>query len=101
MQKYQAWCSVNVNHFFFFSKVAITPITSLDVYNLKPEREYLFRVTPRNKYGWGESVVSTHSILTSQRTGLPQFTVSLYPQIKALLHSDVVLSCEVYELSRR
>ncbi|XP_057379752.2 myosin light chain kinase, smooth muscle-like [Daphnia carinata] len=76
-------------------EVAMTCITSTDVYNLKPEREYLFRITPRNKYGWGESVVSSTPIKTVSRTGLPHFHRPLHPQIKALEHTDVELLAEV------
>lgn len=80
---------------FWNTKAAITPITCLDIYNLKPDREYVFRITPRNKYGWGESVVSSSPIRTSQRTGLPQFYAPLHPQLKALLNSNVTFVCEV------
>ena len=73
----------------------MTCITSTDVYHLKPEREYLFRITPRNKYGWGESLVSATPIKTVSRTGLPLFHRQLHPQIKALEHTDVELLCEV------
>lgn len=73
-------------------------ITSMDVYNLKSDREYLFRVTPRNKYGWGESTVSTNPVRTIQRTGLPQLHQQLYPQIKALVNTDIQLVCEVSNL---
>ncbi|XP_045034081.1 myosin light chain kinase, smooth muscle isoform X2 [Daphnia magna] len=76
-------------------EVAMTCITSTDVYNLKPEREYLFRITPRNKYGWGESLVSSTPIQTVSRTGLPHFHRQLHPQIKALEHTDVELLTEV------
>ena len=73
----------------------MTPITSADLYHLKPDREYHFRVTARNKYGWGESVVTSSPILTSSKTGLPQFHRQLHPQIKVLAGTDVLLSCEV------
>ena len=75
----------------------MTPITSMDVYNLKSEREYLFRITPRNKYGWGESTVSLNPVRTTQRTGLPQLHQQLHPQIKALNHTDLELVCEVVQ----
>lgn len=73
--------------------MAVTPITSTDVYSLKPEREYLFRITPRNKYGWGESLVSSSPIKTTSKTGAPCFVRQLPPQIKALANSDVELEC--------
>ena len=79
----------------FVEQVGITVITSMDVYNLKSDREYLFRVTPRNKYGWGESTVSAHPVRTILRTGLPQLHQQLHPQIKALVNTDIQLVCEV------
>lgn len=73
----------------------MTCITSTDVYHLKPEREYLFRITPRNKYGWGESIVSATPIKTVSRTGLPVFDRQLHPQIKVMEHTDVELTCRL------
>lgn len=73
----------------------MTCITSTDVYHLKPERDYLFRITPRNKYGWGESIVSSAPIKTVSRTGLPVFYRQLHPQIKVLDGTDTSLSCQV------
>lgn len=78
-----------------WTEVAMTPITSTDLYNLKPDREYRFRVTPRNKYGWGESVLSSSPLATSSRTGLPKFHRQLHPQIKVLEGTDVEFSVEV------
>ena len=75
--------------------MATTVITSTDVYNLKPDREYLFRITPKNKYGWGESLVSSRPIKTVSRTGVPHFHRQLHPQIKAMEHTDVELMTEV------
>ncbi|XP_046632684.1 titin homolog isoform X7 [Daphnia pulicaria] len=76
-------------------EVATTVITSSDVYNLKPDREYLFRITPKNKYGWGESLVSSTPIRTVSKTGLPHFHRQLHPQIKAMEHTDIELLTEV------
>jgi hypothetical protein len=80
---------------FFYAQVATTVITSSDVYNLKPDREYLFRITPKNKYGWGESLVSSTPIRTVSKTGLPHFHRQLHPQIKAMEHTDIELLTEV------
>lgn len=80
---------------FTLRQVAVTPITSTDIYSLKPEREYLFRITPRNKYGWGESLVSSTAVRTTTKTGLPCFVRQLPAQIRALEHSDVELECQV------
>lgn len=39
-----------------WAELGITPINCFDVFNLKPGTEYHFRITPRNRNGWGESV---------------------------------------------
>lgn len=61
---------------------------------MKPEGEYLFRVTPRNRYGWGEAVVSD-SITIGKFDELPEFIKTLPGQLKVLYGSDVTLDCEV------
>lgn len=77
-----------------WTEIGVTPLNSFDVFNLKPEVEYQFRITPRNRYGWGESVQS--SVMTlGKPTSLPEFTKILPGQHKALLGSEVILECEV------
>lgn len=75
--------------------MAVTPITSTDAYHLKPQCEYLFRVTARNKFGWGESVVTSSGVKASARTGAPQFIQRLYSQMKALQAADMQLDCRL------
>lgn len=76
--------------------MAVTPITSTDVYHLKPQCEYLFRVTARNKYGWGESVVTSSGVRASGgNKGAPQFIQRLYSQMKALQAADMMLDCRL------
>lgn len=73
--------------------MGVTPLNSLDAFNLKPEGEYQFRITPRNRYGWGEPVQSEF-ITVGKHCELPEFVRILPGQIKALLKSDIALECE-------
>jgi len=52
-------------------------------------------VTPRNRYGWGEPVTMTNSVLVSESTDLPEFTKILAGQLKALEGTPIELECEV------
>lgn len=74
--------------------MGITPINAFDAFNLRPGGEYKFRVTPRNRYGWGEPVTMTNSVLVSESTDLPEFTRILPGQLKALEGTPVKLECE-------
>jgi len=75
--------------------LGITPINAFDAFNLQPGGEYKFRVTPRNRYGWGESVTMTNSVLMIENTDLPEFTKILSGQLKALEGTAIKLECEV------
>ncbi|KMR05376.1 myosin light chain smooth muscle [Lasius niger] len=76
-------------------ELGITPINAFDAFNLRPGGEYKFRVTPRNRYGWGEPVTMTNSVLVSESTDLPEFTKILPGQLKALEGTPVKLECEI------
>ncbi|XP_031789478.1 titin homolog isoform X2 [Nasonia vitripennis] len=76
-------------------ELGITPINSFDAFNLRPGGEYKFRVTPRNRYGWGESVTMNGSATVSDDVEIPEFTKILPGQLKALVGSTVNLECEV------
>lgn len=78
-----------------FFQLGITPINTFDAFNLRPGGEYKFRVTPRNRYGWGEPVTMTNSVLVSESTDLPEFTKILPGQLKALEGTSIKLECEV------
>lgn len=75
-------------------ELGVSPINSFDAFNLKPDGEYQFRVTPRNRYGWGESVQSS-TVTIGRVPELPEFVKILPGQLKALLDSDIYLECEV------
>lgn len=73
----------------------MTLINAFDAFNLKPGGEYKFQVTPRNRYGWGESVTTTNSVKVSETVDLPEFTRILPGQLKVLEGATVKLECEV------
>lgn len=76
----------------------MTPINTFDAFNLKPGGEYKFQVTPRNRYGWGESVTMTNPVRVSETVDLPEFTRILPGQLKVLEGTRVKLECEVNAL---
>jgi myosin-light-chain kinase len=75
--------------------MGVSPINSFDAFNLKAGTEYKFRVTPRNRYGWGESVVTSDPIAVGRKVELPEFTRILPGQLKALQGSNIRLECQV------
>lgn len=76
-----------------WNELGVTPITCFDVFNLKPGAQYHFRVTPRNRYGWGHSVQTSHPVTVGAFATLPEFTKILPGQIKVLLGKDFALEC--------
>ncbi|XP_033210455.1 titin homolog isoform X2 [Belonocnema kinseyi] len=76
-------------------ELGISPINSFDAFNLRPRGEYKFRITPRNRYGWGESLSSTDSFTVSDVVDIPEFLKILPGQLKALEGTNVKLECEV------
>lgn len=78
-------------------ELGVTPLNGFDAFNLKPWAEYQFRVTPRNRYGWGESVQSD-TIVVGKCHEIPEFVRTLPGQVKVLKESIVNLECEVKEV---
>lgn len=78
-------------------ELGVSPINSFDAFNLKTGSEYQFRITPRNRYGWGESVQST-PVTVGESFELPEFTSILPGQLKALAASNITLECKVSNL---
>ncbi|KAF4519135.1 hypothetical protein B566_EDAN007408 [Ephemera danica] len=78
-----------------WEELGITPINSFDAFSLKAGGEYKFRVTPRNRYGWGESVTTSETFTVGRRVELPEFVRILPGQQKVLNATDVRLECEV------
>jgi hypothetical protein len=75
--------------------MGVCPTNTFDAFNLKAGTQYKFRVTPRNRYGWGESVTTTAAIGVGCKVELPEFTRILPGQLKALQGSSISLECEV------
>ncbi|XP_065370323.1 titin isoform X6 [Calliphora vicina] len=78
-----------------WKELGLTPINSFDAFNLKSNVEYHFRVTPKNRYGWGPSVQTSAPLQVGGVECLPEFTVILPGQVKALLNKEFVLEAVV------
>ncbi|CAH0577797.1 unnamed protein product [Chrysodeixis includens] len=76
-------------------ELGITPLNSFDAFNLKQGEEYHFRVTPRNRYGWGESVQTSTPIGIGLAGDRPEFVDILPGQLKVLAGETANLSCSV------
>lgn len=74
-------------------ELGITPRNSFDVFNLKQGEEYHFRVTPRNRYGWGESVQTSVPIGIGLAGNRPEFAEILPGQLKVLVGEKANLRC--------
>lgn len=70
-------------------------MNSYDVFNLKRGDQYHFRVTPRNRYGWGETVQTTHPIGVGLSGDRPEFVELLPGQLKVMLGERATLECRV------
>ncbi|KAF0298582.1 Muscle M-line assembly protein unc-89 [Amphibalanus amphitrite] len=74
--------------------VGMSVICSMDIFDLKPDRTYIFRVTPRNRYGWGEGSCSLPVLVGRERVA-PRFGRLLPATIKCLLGDCLELQCQV------
>ncbi|XP_045542085.1 uncharacterized protein LOC106716992 [Papilio machaon] len=74
-------------------ELGITPLNSFEAYNLKQGEEYHFRVTPRNRYGWGESVQTSTSVGIGLAGDRPEFVEVLPGQLKVLFGETATLKC--------
>lgn len=77
-----------------WTEVGVSPLNCVDVFKLKPEAEYQFRVTPRNRYGWGEPVCSD-VFRAGRRLRLPEFSRTLPWRLRGLRGGEAVLECQV------
>lgn len=75
-----------------WSELGISGLNSFDAFNLKPGAEYQFRITPRNRHGYGESITS-EVITVGKKNDLPEFPVLLPNQQKALKGDTITLEC--------
>lgn len=74
-------------------ELGITPLCTFEAYNLKQGEEYHFRVTPRNRYGWGESVQTSTSFGVGLTGDRPEFVEVLLGQLKVLVGETATLKC--------
>ncbi|XP_047544107.1 muscle M-line assembly protein unc-89-like isoform X2 [Vanessa atalanta] len=74
-------------------ELGITPRNSFDAFNLKQGEEYHFRVSPRNRYGWGESVQTSVPIGIGLAGDRPEFVDILPGQLKVLVGETATLFC--------
>ncbi|XP_013147395.1 PREDICTED: muscle M-line assembly protein unc-89-like isoform X2 [Papilio polytes] len=74
-------------------ELGITPLCTFEAYNLKQGEEYHFRVTPRNRYGWGESVQTSTSFGVGLTGDRPEFVEVLPGQLKVLVGETATLKC--------
>ncbi|XP_046976837.1 titin-like isoform X2 [Vanessa cardui] len=74
-------------------ELGITPRNTFDAFNLKQGEEYHFRVSPRNRYGWGESVQTSVPIGIGLAGDRPEFVDILPGQLKVLVGETATLSC--------
>ncbi|XP_063632972.1 titin homolog isoform X5 [Cydia splendana] len=78
-----------------WTELGITPRNCFDVFNLKQGEQYHFRVTLRNRYGWGESVQTSTPIGVGLTGDRPEFVDILPGQLKVLIGTTANLSCSV------
>ncbi|XP_050743270.1 titin isoform X46 [Drosophila biarmipes] len=79
----------------YWRELGLTPINSFDAFNLKANVEYHFRVTPKNRYGWGPTVQTSSPLQVGGVECLPEFVKILPGQAKALLGSSFTLQCNM------
>ena len=79
----------------FWVELGRTPIPQYDVFNLKPDKSYHFRVTARNKRGWGDSIMTTHKVDLSKPTQMPTITSDIDNVLKTLSGSLVKLNVRI------
>lgn len=76
-------------------QLAVSPICSFDAYHLKTDREYLFRVTPRNKYGWGDIEMTPRPVRVGRTVEQPVLPRSLPRQVRAMPGGSISLDAQV------
>ncbi|XP_068630255.1 uncharacterized protein [Battus philenor] len=74
-------------------ELGITPLNTFEAFNLKQGEEYHFRVTPRNRYGWGESVQTSTPVGVGLAGDRPEFEEILPGQLKVLVGQTATLKC--------
>jgi hypothetical protein len=78
----------------FWVELGRSPLPQFDAFNLKANKCYHFRVTARNKRGWGDSIMTTHKVDLSRPTQMPAVTTALQASIKTFVGSSLRLTVE-------
>lgn len=76
-------------------EIGMSSNNSFDAFNLKSGCQYLFRITPKNRYGWGDSVQTSNPFLMEYDLKLPEFAKILPGQIKGLINQGIKFICTV------
>lgn len=78
-----------------YLQLGTTPINTYDAFNLHPGGEYKFRITPRSRYGWGESTTTEKTFIVGEMIDLPEFSRHLPRQMIIQEGSTLKLECTV------
>ncbi|XP_052122221.1 hemicentin-2-like [Frankliniella occidentalis] len=78
-----------------WGELGISPTNAYDAFGLVAGADYRLRITPRNRHGWGEALVSAPLRVQPGAPTLPEFTRPLAGHIKALRGQDIVIECQV------
>lgn len=77
------------------SQVGRSPITQFDAFNLKPNRQYYFRVTAKSRRGVEFELMTKGKVDLSKSTEMPKFTKQMPNYLRILEGQPLALSCEV------
>lgn len=81
-------------------QLGISPTNAYDAFGLVAGVDYRLRITPRNRHGWGEPLVSAPLHVELGAPVLPEFTRPLPGQLKALRGQDISIDCQVRTFQR-
>jgi hypothetical protein len=76
-------------------QVGRSPIPQFDVFNLKPGRNYYFRITAKSKRGVEFELMTKGKIDLNNATAIPTFTKEMKSNHRVLSGSPITLRCEV------
>ncbi|TRY61201.1 hypothetical protein TCAL_10078 [Tigriopus californicus] len=80
----------------YWMELGRTPITQYDVFNLKPKRQYYFRVTAKSKRGVELQMMTKGKVDLAKSTKKPEFTQKPSTLIRAMRGHSLVLECEFF-----
>ena len=83
---------MTINIYLF--KVGRSPIPQFDVFNLKPNRQYYFRVTAKSRKGIESEMMTKGRVDLSKATKMPVFAKELTPYVRVLKGQPLDLAVE-------